>query len=378
MRIRALKKAVVMTALTLILPHIASANEINAKALELAEQKQFEKALTVLSGQDEKLASGYNHRFLKARILSWAGQYSAARTELNSLMAAYPDNADLQLAMGNLEYYQGRFKSAEAQYSRVLSQYPNYEDARTGLDNVRKAKAAAAANGNETWRIDGNLSFSDFDQDDDISNWDEQFLRVEYSPDALAYHASIQRYNRFDVTDVQLQAGIADAVRGGWDWGLEAGVTPNATFRPDFNLGLRAGRAIDLENGTVFYPNVTYRFDDYDSGSIHSVQPGVTTYLDGGIVLSARLIATVQDSEEDQLGWLVEGRVPVTEKLQLRAGYADAPEAIDGLAISTQSIFGGLSYKVRDDLDVHVNLARDDREDVYIRNSANVGFTYKR
>ena len=62
----------------------------------------------------------------------------------------------------------------------------------------------------------------------------------------------------------------------------------------------------------------------------------------------------------------------------MRAGYADAAEAIDGLAISTQSFFGGLTYKVRDDLDVHINLARDDREDIYIRNSANVGFTYKR
>jgi len=133
-----------------------------------------------------------------------------------------------------------------------------------------------------------------------------------------------------------------------------------------------------MDDGTVLYPNVIYRFDDYDTGSIHNIQPGLVAYLDGGIVLTGRMIATLQDSEDNQIGWLAEGRVPVTEKLQLRAGYADAAEAIDGLAISTQSVFGGLTYKVRDDLDVHINLARDDREDIYIRNSANVGFTYKR
>ena len=377
MRLRALNKTALLTVLLLTLPHAALANEINAKALELAGQKNFDKALSVLSQQSSDIASGYDHRFLKARILSWAGQYGAARAELDSLMAAYPDNADLQLALGNLEYYQGRLDAAETQYSRVLNKFPNYQDARNGLENVRKARAEAAANGQQTWRIDGNLGFSDFNQDE-ISKWDDQFLRVEYSPNTLAYHGSVQRYKRFGTTDIQFMAGIADAVRGGWDWGFEAGFTPGGTFRPELSLGLRGGRAIEMQSGVVFYPNVTYRFDDYDTGSIHNIQPGLTTYLEGGIVLSARLIATLQEAEDNQLGWLIDGRAPLTDRLQLRAGYADAPEAIDGLAISTQSLFGGLSYKVRDDLDVHVNLARDDRENSYVRNSANVGFTYKR
>lgn len=360
-----------------MLPHMAVADEINAKALELAGQKKFDAALTLLSQQDTKTAKGYEHRFLKARLLSWAGQYEAARTELDSLMAIDPDNPDLQLTLGNLEYYQGRFKPAEIQYQRVLSKFPNYEDAQRGLENVRKAKMATAKNSRETWRIDGSLGLSDFNQDA-ISEWNDQFLRVEYKPDSLAYHGSVQRYKRFGTTDIQLQAGLADAVRGGWDWGLEMGVTPDATFRPDLSLGARLGHAINIENGTVLYPNITYRFDDYDTGSIHSVQPGMIAYLDNGIVLTGRLIVTLQEAEDNQVGWLVQGRIPVTQRLQLNAGYANAPEAINGLAISTQSLFGGLTYKVKDNLDVHLNLARDDRENSFVRSSANVGFTYKR
>ena len=377
MKIRALKIAAIMTATALMLPHMAAANEINAKALDLAGQKKFDQALTVLAGQDAQTSQGYEHRFLKARILSWAEQYGAARTELDGLTAAYPDNPDLWLALGNLEYYQGRFGAAEAQYTKVLSQFPDYKDARTGLDNVRKAKAAVAANGQNTWRIDGSLGLSDFN-DDDISGWDDQFLRIEYRPNNFAYHGSVQRYNRFDSTDVQFQAGIADAVKGGWDWGFEAGITPSATFRPDLSLGARGGRAIEMQDGTILYPNVSYRFDDYDMGGIHSVQPGMTAYLENGIVLTGRLIATLQQSEADQIGWLTEGRLPLTERLQIRAGYANAPEAIDGLAITTQSVFGGMTYKLRDDLDVHVNWGRHDRESSFVRNGANVGFTYKR
>ena len=96
------------------------------------------------------------------------------------------------------------------------------------------------------------------------------------------------------------------------------------------------------------------------------------------MVLTGRLIGTIQSQEDDQLGWLVDGTIPLSDRLQLKAGYSRAPEAVDGLAITTESIFGGLSYKLRDDLDLHLNLARDDREDVYIRESINVGFTHKR
>jgi len=167
-------------------------------------------------------------------------------------------------------------------------------------------------------------------------------------------------------------------VRGGWDWGVEVGLTPDALFRPDFSAGGRVGRAIEIENGTVLYPNVTYRYDDYAAGAIHNIQPSITTYFENEVELTGRLIGTVQEAENDQLGWLVQGRIPVSNQLRLNIGYANAPEAIDGVVVTTQSLFGGLSYALRDDLELHLNFARDDRENIYIRDSVNVGFTHKR
>lgn len=372
-----LKWMAIATILTLSSGNTAWANELHARVLKLAEQQNFDQALVILSQENTELRNGYDHRFLKAKILSWAGQHKQAQAELDDLMSEYPDNPDLQFVRGNLEYYQGNFSAAERYYQTVLNKYPSYQDARTGLENVRKAKSNGQKNVSQKWRIDGGVGLSDFNQDE-LAAWNTQFLRVEYAPDTLAYHVSADRYERFGTTNVQIKGGIADAVRGGWDWGVEAGVTPNALFRPKLSAGGRLGRALETKNGTVFYPNITYRYDDYEAGGIHNIQPSVITYLENGIVLTGSVIGTVQDSEQDQFGWLVRGLVPASDKLDINFGFANAPETINGIAITTQSLFGGLTYAMQDNFDLHINIARDDRENSYIRNSVNVGFTHKR
>lgn len=347
--------------------------DVRAETMRLVEGKQFDSALRLLAAQDAQTRAGYEHRFLRARVESWSGRYSEARRTLNELMSESPNNADLLVAMGNLEYYQGHLSAARKNYVQALELAPNYTDASRGLSNIDKAEAAARGT---VWRIDGGVGLSSFkrrDQDD----WDEEFLRVEYAPSEIAYHASATRYNRFGETNVQVMAGISDAVRGGWDWGLEAGFTPDALFRPELSLGARVGKAVKTEGGTTLYPEMRYRFDNYDASDIHTVQPGLTAYLENGVILSARAIATLQSREKDQIGWLAEGRVPVSDRLQLRAGFANAPEAINGVAVTTQSLFGGATYSVSETLDLHINAARDDRENSYIRNSVNVGFTVK-
>ena len=377
-----MKTSVLKTSLASILASAvmalpAFAQDSNARALELAGAQKYDQALALLSAQDRAVQQGYDHRFLEARILSWAGRYPEARAEIDSLLIDYPGNADVMLALGNLEYYQGNLKAAERQYQAVLAIAPNYTDAQNGLTNVRKARAAARNRGGYRWRFDGGVGVSDFDVDG-LSDWNEQFLRAERVSGDLAYSGSVTRYDRFDMTDVQFGLGVSDAVRGGFDWGLDFGLTPDSDFRPDLSLGGRAGYAISAYGGTVYHFGTSVRYDDYDTGDILTIQPELKAYLENGVVLTGRLISTFQSQEDDQLGWLVDGLVPINDRLRVKAGYARAPEAINGVAITTESLFGGVSYQVREDLDLHLNLARDDREDIYIRDSLNVGFTHKR
>lgn len=376
MRKMFLRQAILAVTLVLSGPSLAWASEVNSRALDLAGQKKYEQALTLLSQQDTSVRSGYEHRFLKARILSWSGQYSSAQRELDSLNLDFPGNPDVALALGNLAYYQSDLGTAKKYYQAVVDKYPDYQDARNGLENVRRAQSSSSAD-KKDWRIDGGASFTDLSEDG-LESWNSQVLRAEYAPDNLAYSAAIQKYDRFGSSDIQFSAGLSDAVRGGWDWSLEGAVTPDTTFRPDFSLGGSLGRGVEMANGTLLYPNLDYRYDEYTAGGIHTLQPGVTTYFENGIVLTARLIGTFQDVEDDLLGWLAQTRLPVSDDLLVNFGYASAPEAIDGVAVTTQSYFGGLTYSVLDDLDIHLNVSHDDRENSFSRNSLNVGFTHKR
>ncbi len=109
-------------------------------AKDLAERKQFAKALVILANIQTSDQSQYQVRFLRARILSWDGQYYSAEQEFRALRREYPQDADIMVAYGYLQYYQSRLNNAENLFQQVLLKYPNYVDARRGLERVRNAR----------------------------------------------------------------------------------------------------------------------------------------------------------------------------------------------------------------------------------------------
>ena len=105
----------------------------------LAAEKQFDEALDVLSKLPTADQDHYEVVYLRARILSWAGRYLAAEQKFHRLMAKFPDNADLLLSYGYLQYYQGKSANAEKAFLGVLDIDPDYRDAHDGLKQARKA-----------------------------------------------------------------------------------------------------------------------------------------------------------------------------------------------------------------------------------------------
>jgi len=53
-------------------------------------------------------------------------------------MAKYPDNMDIQVSYGHLQYYQGRMSDAEKTFQGVLRLSPDYVDAQNGLTSARR------------------------------------------------------------------------------------------------------------------------------------------------------------------------------------------------------------------------------------------------
>jgi len=163
-----------------------------------------------------------------------------------------------------------------------------------------------------------------------------------------------------------------------WDWEIGGGFTPSADFRPELTGLARLGRKVELDDGTVLHGSLGYQLDDYETtGSIHQFSPQVMAYLENGMIFTTRLIHVRQDGESNQTGILVSGLAPVTDRLNARLGYANAPESISGVVINTESVFGGLAYKLNEKLEIHGTYSRDDREDTYISDGFNVGLTQK-
>ncbi len=366
------------TAFAALLPlwaHASTPQEISAQALALAAQKDHSGALSLIASQDEALRNTYDLRFTRARILAWSEKYDASAAEYEQLMQDFPKNPDIQNGYGYLEYYRGNLENAEALFNQVLADYPGYADAQNGLTRVRRALADRIGS-DYRWRVDANLGYSEFDNNQ--SDWNDQSLRVEYVPGNIGIFGSATRYDRFGLNDTQIMGGARSNTKSDFDWEIAAGATPDADFRAELTGMARLGYKFDIGNDTVVHSSLGYQIDDYSvTGTVHQISPQIVTYLNNGMIFTARLIHVMQDAEDDQTGFLASGLVPVGPRLNLRAGYANAPEAVNGIVIDTESLFSGLSYRMSDHTEIHGTYTRDDRKGVFIRDGFNVGLTQK-
>lgn len=388
--LRKLKKPIQMillgTAFTAFLPiwaFASSPEEISAQALALAGEEDHSGALALLNSQDPEVRDTYDVRFTKARILAWAKEYDKSSAEYMALMADFPGNPDIQNGFGYLEYYRGNLDQAEYHFNQVLAGYPGYEDASNGLNRVAAARADKKSE-DYSWRMDVNAGLSSFDNGQE--DWNSQSIRVEHRPGGdlgeiaggLAIYGSADRFERFGLNDIQFFGGVRTDNDENWDLDIGAGFTPDADFRAEFTGRGRAGYKFELEGDTVLHASLGYQFDDYAAtGSVHQISPQIMAYLENGMVLTTRLIHVMQDGESNQTGFLATGLMPVSGRLNARIGYANAPEAVNGVVIDTESLFGGLSYRLNENLELHGTYSRDDRDGFYIRDGYNVGLTQK-
>ena len=363
----------------LSVPTLASAQtpeSVSVEALDLAATQQFGKALTLLDSQSPEIRETYDIRFTRARILAWSNDFDASANDYQALLIDYPGNPDIQSGYGYLEYYRNDFKQADFHFQNVLAAYPDYEDARKGLELTRKAREEARRNRGHTVRIDANAELSTFNNGRD--DWNNQSVRVEYVPGKIAINGKVARYDRFGLTDIQLMGGARSAHNGKWDWEVGGGFTPSADFRADVTGLARIGRKFEMENGTTLRSSLGYQIDDYDNtGTIGTLTPQIEAYFENGLILTGRLIHIIQDDVKNQTGFLVSADTPIVDRLSGRAGYANAPETVNGIVIDTESIFGGLRYQISESTDVHATYTRDDRENTYVRNGVNVGLTQR-
>lgn len=352
--------------------------DITQQVYDLVDVEKFDDALALLSVQPVEEQWSFEHRFLRARVLMWKGDYSGAEAVFNSLDNDFPDNADIELSRANLDFYRGELDEAEARFVRVLEMAPDYAEAKAGLQKVTEAKSEPSfllptPPTLRPWRIDVASGTTAVEGGPD---WREHSLRLERGNNDLLVHGKAERFERFGLIDTQLEAGIAKVDPEQLLWSATVAATPDDDFRPEYSLGGSVGKVVKFDETAVQF-GVGYRHDAYAQTKLHVVSPEASVYLSNGAVIVARAISVSEQNEDHQLGWFAMGSLPVSEKVSLRVGGAIAPEAVNGVVNETQSYFSGLDYDLTSGLQLTANYSHDARDVGFDRDTFRVGITRK-
>jgi YaiO family outer membrane protein len=315
-----------------------------------------------------------------------AGDHARAVRILRDVTAREPDNSDAHLQLGLALLAAGELDAAEEAFRRTLAIAPGYEDARIGLARVQqrrgdkggalvtlepvspsnpdaaglRAQLARTSGSDHRWRadLDGSYSVLEGDQPD----WREGSVRLGYQlakDTSVSGGAEIAR--RFGATDVYGEARVDHRPSESTSFYLSLGATPNADFRPEWQLG--AGGSARVRGG----PNPTTLTVDtrqarYRAGDIQTVTPGIEQHVANGQAwLTGRWINIFDESGEHHSGWLARGDLMANDRLRLFAGAADAPDVSEGVVVNTFSLFGGISYDLTERNTVRLSLAHEDR-----------------
>ena len=107
--------------------------ERTISAKQLASDQKFDAALRMLETSATSDQEAYSLDYLKAQILSWAGDYNKAEKAFTELRRQYPQDVDIAVSFGYLHLYQNNFDEAEQLFLQVLNRFPDYQDAQIGL-----------------------------------------------------------------------------------------------------------------------------------------------------------------------------------------------------------------------------------------------------
>lgn len=310
-----------------------------------------------------------------------AGRPEEAVPKLGQVLAMRPDDVDARLNLGLALLALGRLGEAEAALLAVTRQTPDYTDAWIGLARVEQrrgdleaarrlaAEAARLAPGNAevrslqaslapepAWRMDIAIARSRLSGG--LPDWTEARVSVSrrLGSDWNAT-AAAEVTERFDDTDVYFEGRLDRRFAGGGAY-VGLGGAPDADYRPE--IALLAGGEARLTDRVVATLDASAA--RYPTGTVTGLHPGLRVSLPGDRAeLSGRWINVRDENGVHRSGYAVLGRWQATDRVALRAGYADAPESSDGATVDVKAWNLGADVALTGRLMLRLGLLTEDR-----------------
>ncbi len=310
-----------------------------------------------------------------------AGRPEDAVPKLEQVLAMRPDDVDARLNLGLALLALGRLGEAEAELLTVTRQTPAYTDAWIGLARVEQRRGdleaarrlateaerltpgsaevrllQASLAPEPAWRIDIAVARSRLSGG--LPDWTE--ARASASRrlgDSWKATAAVEATERFDNTDVYFEGRLDRRFAGGGAY-VSLGGAPDADYRPEIALG--AGGEARLADRVVATLDASVA--RYPTGTVTGLHPGLRVSLPGERAeLSARWINVRDENGVHRSGYAVLGRWQATDRVALRAGYADAPESSDGATVDVKAWNVGADVALTGRLMLRVGLLTEDR-----------------
>ena len=207
-----------------------------------------------------------------------------------------------------------------------------------------------------------------------LKDWSEQSFRLERITNGGGFWAGLDHAQRFGLDDVEIAAGASARLADGVSATVEGAATPNDDFLPAW----RFAAGLNARLGETTFALVDGSVRHYATGTVKGVSAGLEQYLvDGRLDLSARFVNSFDPTGRHLTGYSVAATVIPIDRLRLRAGYADAPEADAGVVAGTRSVSAGLAFDLTPRLTWRIDYLREDRSGSYLRQELVSGLSYK-
>lgn len=369
-------------------------------ALVQGFQAHYEMALATIVQAEAAAPADLDIRLAKARILGWMARYGEASIALDQVLAARPRDADALALQGRLALYQNMPAKARDAFTRALALDARNLDAVIGLGDAARAAgneqdargyylqaqaldpgsrdvaerlAGKADESTPKWTVSAAAGHSWLTRST-LKDWSEESLHVERLLDGGSVWAGVVHAQRFGLRDTEIAAGASFRLGQRVSGTAEAATTPNDDFLPSWRMaagltGRLTGTTFALLDGSVRH---------YATGTVKGVSAGIEQYLfDGKLDLAGRFVNSFDPTGRHLTGYAVAATVIPIDRLRLRAGYADAPEADAGVVAGTRSLSGGVAFDLTTRLTVRVDYLREDRSGSYLRQELIAGLAYK-
>jgi YaiO family outer membrane protein len=291
--------------------------------------------------------------------------YAGAEQAFDEALRLAPDYSDVEIARARLAYFRNDPTEAERRLAPVLARDPTNAEAR----ELRGRLTGAGTETSPPWRLDASVSHADLSGGLPSARRASLFLGRTLS-NGVAVIGGIEQVRQFGLDDTYLEMQVA--TRRGY---LAFGGTPNADFRPEW--AVRGGVYADpwtLFGGWTAQFAADGAWSRYPVGDVRALTPSLTLARGDALSLTARWVNTLDERDDYRSGYAVRAAWRPASRLQLSAGWADAPESTEGVTQDVQAVSLGAAFDIDARTTVRLDGVREDRP-AYRRNELSFGLT---